>query len=804
MAVLRDNRNLSRGPGVWSMIIVRQEGTQSLKAMDIAVGAGVAVGFILLFFWDFTSPRGFLDGVGYPVLIALSSRFGTRAISASSILACLLVILGAMVGPSHGISLEGTVVNRSFALVQIAIIAGILLHRIKLAEYIAARNRELRKHQRALSDAVREGLQADKPAMERIGQVTELGAAALNADVCGIIRASASGGLATIKVIDVWDARTGQHFSLPDISLSTSPGYKEALEKDHYVVATDAFASPLHKARNELHRRLNIRGTLVATPMGYDRGLPMVVLAFGDVHHWTEDEIAFAKGLANVAAIQSSSTRADQMVMTLDLIKEGIYVSSPKGDIRYANRAAIGMAREFGDNGETSFPAPAEPLSESEDVHTIAHNGREFEISRVRVQGEVLSRINDVTERNSALALRKRLEERLQQASKMEAIGQLAGGVAHDFNNILGSILGFAGFLAQDLPAGSTAQSYAARILRAAMRGSQLVEQTLAFANTQAGNFAMIDLRELLEQCREALGELPAAGVRVAIQPPSASLIVAANAVQIGQVLTNLAKNACDALEGQGGQVSVSMASADRAEMERLQHDPLAPDERLIGEFDRSGEYCQLRVVDDGPGISPALLDRIFEPFFTTKGRHRGTGLGLAVVHGIVRAHNGVMHVRASEGNGAAFTIYFPLASGLESTVVAITSDAQDARGTERVLVVDDEVDVADAVTIGLERLGYQAVEVNHPDDALAAISEDPTAFDVLITDELMPGMRGVDLIRAAKRVKPDLVTVLCTGHSAETNQYTALQAGADLFFYKPVTAAQISIRLRKVLIRPK
>lgn len=786
------------------MIISRQGSAAHVKAMDIAVGACLAAGFAGMFLCDVSLPRGFLDGLGYGALIALSSRFGTRAVVASAVLACILVLPGGVFGVDAGISVLGTWVNRAFAILEIAVVTGVLLHRLELTQYIEDRNRQSRKFQAALTDAVREGLQAEKPVIERIYRVTELGAEALTADICALVRASVVDGLATVNVIDVWDARKRAHFALPNIQMDTSPGYKELLEQQQYICTDDVTTSPLHGARKELHRQLGIRAALTVAPKGYDRGLPMLVFAFGDIHRWTEDEIAFGRGLANIMATVYSSAGADQLMSALDHFRVGFYVCGPNGEIRYANRTAVEMAHAFGQDDASGFPSPEEPLRDREDLHTINRAGRDLEIVRLRVGGEVLTRISDVTERNAALAERRRLKARLQQASKMEAIGQLAGGVAHDFNNILGSILGFAGFLAEDLPAGSPSQNHAMRILRAARRGSQLVEQTLAFANTQAVDFIVVNIRDLLDQYEEGLGELATGDVQLTTQKPSGPLMVMGNAVQIGQVVANLSKNARDALEGVGGHIVVSAALADADEVDSLRKGVPAAEERLIGDFENDQPYCLLRVADDGPGIEAGLLDRIFEPFFTTKGRHRGTGLGLAVVHGVVKSHRAVLHVRTSVGHGTVFTIYFPLTQAVQPAATAPVAAGQHLKGSERVLVVDDEPDVADALTIGLERLGYRAVSVNDPAEALAAITEDPEAFDVLITDELMSGIRGMELIPAAKRIKPDLTTVLCTGHSANANENTAHQAGADLFFYKPVNAAEISERLRPLLARTK
>jgi two-component system, cell cycle sensor histidine kinase and response regulator CckA len=273
-------------------------------------------------------------------------------------------------------------------------------------------------------------------------------------------------------------------------------------------------------------------------------------------------------------------------------------------------------------------------------------------------------------------------------------------------------------------------------------------------------------------------------GAMLEIDPPDAPLLVRGNEVQIGQLITNLASNARDALDDSGGEIEIAARPAPDAEILGLCNFSNTIHQRLVGEPMAGRQYARLSVSDSGCGIPTANLDRIFDPFFSTKGRQRGTGLGLAVVHGVIRAHNGFCHVRSQTGKGTIFTIYLPLIEN-----AALTAEVTDGGQPNpcRVLIVDDEADMADILTIGLERLGFQTVAVQNPLVALSAIEQDPAAFDTLLTDQLMPRMLGTDLIREAKRVAPGLRTVLCTGHTEAMSEAEALALGADAVIYKPV-----------------
>jgi len=450
--------------------------------------------------------------------------------------------------------------------------------------------------------------------------------------------------------------------------------------------------------------------------------------------------------------------------------------------VQYSNRSAKLLAS--GPPGKRTIPRAEDPLAANHDRREIRFEGRDLEIHRTRLPpGGLIARLIDVTDRNIAEAETLRLETRLQQSAKTEAIGQLASGVAHDFNNILGAITGFAGFIAQDTATDSQNREFAHRILTAAGRGKDMVDQIMAFAETRTVSQGVVDLSQVVEASCELLAPSMYPGAVLEAEVPETPLLVRGNAVQIGQMITNLITNGRDALDGGGGEVEIKAQGASQAEIERFGNFSNAPFECLVGEPVAAQGYAHLTVRDSGAGIAPAVIDRIFEPFFSTKGRERGTGLGLAVVHGVIRSHGGFCHLQSVVGKGTAFDIYLPLAE--VSRVAAAASATSEEPG--RVLIVDDEADIADMLSIGLERLGYVTVAVQDPLTALAAIEEDPSAFDILLTDLQMPLMSGMDLIQKARQMAPHLRTILCTGNAAGMAEAEALSLGADAVLYKPI-----------------
>jgi PAS domain S-box-containing protein len=399
----------------------------------------------------------------------------------------------------------------------------------------------------------------------------------------------------------------------------------------------------------------------------------------------------------------------------------------------------------------------------------------------------------------------QQLEEQLQESQKMDAVGQLAGGVAHDFNNILGAILGFGGFLLQDLPPDIAEHGFAERIVKAAERGKELVQQILAFARRSPVERKPFDLNGLVREARELLRASVPSSTRLEVQVCKTALVAEVNAGQVTQILVNLCLNANDALEGEPGNIVVNLSrvepSDSRGASLELQRDGLNIGRVVVGALKPGTAYARIAVADSGIGMNTDVLTHIFDPFFTTKRRGRGTGLGLSVVHGIAMAYEGALVVTSKPGDGSVFEVYLPLCDARpETSSPAVQASGQ--RGSERVLVVDDELMMTDVLTTGLDRLGYESVGVNDALEVTRLFAEDPTLWDVVISDQVMPKMKGIALCRALKQIRPSLCFILCTGFSEGLTEEEALSAGADAFFLKPVRLEDIATAIRKILAR--
>ena len=400
----------------------------------------------------------------------------------------------------------------------------------------------------------------------------------------------------------------------------------------------------------------------------------------------------------------------------------------------------------------------------------------------------VVFNFRDITERKQADAERSRLETRLRQAEKMEAVGRLAGGIAHDFNNILGGILGYAEMLAEKAPAGSPLKRYAENVLTGANRASGLVAQILSYSRSQRGRRVPVELGRIVAETLELVrGSLPA-GIRLESELPASPLYVVGDPTQLHQVTMNLCTNACHAM-AQGGVLRIALA-VEAIEAERvLAHSTLHP-----------GTYARLTVADTGSGMDETTLARIFEPFFTTKEVGRGTGLGLALVYGIVTDSAGAIDVASAPGRGSTFAIYLPRVVGIEEQAPALAEGPM-ARGRgERVLVVDDEAALVAVTSEVLRHIGYEPVGCSDGAAALAAF--DSGAIDAVIADEVMPGLSGTELARALRRRRADLPIVLVSGYTGPMLSERALAAGVTEILKKPVQSRDIAAALARVLRR--
>jgi signal transduction histidine kinase/CheY-like chemotaxis protein len=758
-----------------------RENSKARQAFNLAYGVCILLAIALLFKIDISAPRGVLDGVGYAAMVALTSRFGKRALLIAAALTSALTLLGADLLPNEGISVMGMWANRGFALISIWAVALVMGQRIDLEEGIRQRETNLQRHKAALAAMVRECLLTDIPLDERLVFICRAGADALECSFAAIGLRNEEGRTSTI--VQSWRKPPQPNLLPPGSIIYEDPLFKARLQSELTVAVEDIELHESTTERRRLARSLGARGVLAAEVYHGAPRSGTIFFTREDPYSWNEEEIAFARAAANFVALLLSAQANTDTLAALEMTDDAIFTEDADGNIQYANRAARLLAATAKDG--SAYPRPLAPLLGERDQCDIHVEGRELEVHRSRLPaGGMITRLADVTERSRAMAEHARLEDRLRQVAKMEAIGQLASGVAHDFNNILGAITGFASFIAQDTPETSSNRAFADRILAASKRGKEMVEQIMAFGETRALSLGVTNLGRIVRKSRELLAESMPSGVRLEIVcDDEAPLLVKGNEVQIGQLITNLITNGRDALKNGEGQVQVEAARAAPQEIEGLLRRADNPGERLVGDPRSDRSYARLTVSDGGAGIPDEIMDRIFEPFFSTKGRQRGTGLGLAVVHGVIRAHAGFCHLRSIVGAGTQFDIYLPLLDEQPASLPVASTRLKSCR----VLIVDDEVDMADMLSIGLERMGFQTVTVLNPMLALAAIEEDPSAFDALLTDQIMPGMHGTDLIREARLLAPRLRTILCTAYVEHTAETERLAFMADAVVYKPV-----------------
>jgi PAS domain S-box-containing protein len=401
----------------------------------------------------------------------------------------------------------------------------------------------------------------------------------------------------------------------------------------------------------------------------------------------------------------------------------------------------------------------------------------------------LVANFRDITERKRAQAERERLEQRLRQAEKMEAVGRLAGGIAHDFNNVLAGVFAYGEMLFEEAPAHSPLRRYAQNVLTGASRGRELVEQILAYSRSQRGKRQPVDVANVVAETLELLrGSLPP-GIRLEASAAESPLVVIGDAIQLHQVVMNLCSNAIQAMSAEGS-LRVALGTADVSAEQALSHGTLEP-----------GRYARLIVEDSGSGIDEATRSRIFEPFFTTKEVGQGTGLGLSLVYAIITDSGGAIDVKSAPQQGSTFTIYLRHSETTLAATEATAAPPPRGHG-ERVLLIDDEAPVLAVTAEVLSRLGYEAVSFSDSHAALAAFEAAPEQFDVVVTDEVMPGLTGTGLARVFRHHRPDLPIVLMSGYSGASLTQDALAAGVRELLTKPLQSREMAATLARVLHR--
>lgn len=421
-------------------------------------------------------------------------------------------------------------------------------------------------------------------------------------------------------------------------------------------------------------------------------------------------------------------------------------------------------------------------------------SGREHEVllggQVIDVSGEPMAILQsmDITERKQAEAKRASLEAQLRQSQKMEAIGTLAGGIAHDFNNILAAILCRVEVAGMGLPPEHPAHESLDEILKASLRARDLVRQILRFSRRQKQDRKLIDLGATVIEALKLLRASLRATIEIQTEIAPHLPPVLADATQVHQVIMNLGTNAGHAMSVHGGHLTITQTVVTLEAGTLPDHGDLP-----------AGLYVRVSVQDTGCGMDAATVERIFEPFYTTKGPGGGTGLGLAVVHGIMENHDGAIAVESRPGEGTAFHLYFPAAEG------AMSPDTESAPALpmgqrEKILVVDDEIALVEIEVIMLEQLNYQVTGCHCAKDAIAAFRAQPNAFALVITDLTMPEVTGFDLAKELHQLRPGLPIILASGYSDFLGERTISQNGISAFLDKPFQLRSLAETIRRVL----
>jgi PAS domain S-box-containing protein len=527
-------------------------------------------------------------------------------------------------------------------------------------------------------------------------------------------------------------------------------------------------------------------------------GIPLSLLLFGIT--WSETTLR-----TRATQLASEMTQAvRKQARLLDLTHDTVFLRDRQNVIRYWNRAA---SDTYGFSAEEALGRTADELLNPRYPQPLAHirdelarSGRwEGEVVHVRRDGtEILvasrwavqrgpdGEIESILETNNDITERRRLEASLLQAQKLEAMGTLAGGVAHDFNNILGAVLGY-GELAQNaVPANSAVRRYVDSMVNAGQRAKSLVERILAFSRSGVGPRVPVHVQSVVAETLTLLSPSLPDNIQLEQTLAADDAAVSGDSTQIHQVVLNLCMNAAQAMKS-GGTLDVRLDIANWSAPRTVITGVLPP-----------GTYVRLCVRDTGSGIEPHLRDRIFDPFFTTKGVGVGTGLGLSLVHGIVTDLGGGVDMTSEVGRGTTFSVYLPQSGHAEPP-----SDQDEAiphGNGDAVMIVDDEETLVRLGEEMLASLGYEPVGFTSAAEALAEFRADPQRFAAVLSDETMPGMTGSQLTEQLVAIRPEIPVVLMSGYAGATLAARAQAAGAREVLAKPLAARDVARALASAI----
>ena len=525
---------------------------------------------------------------------------------------------------------------------------------------------------------------------------------------------------------------------------------------------------------------------------GIDKGIRGVIIDITE-HKKVENEIKKQKRLFETM---------------FNTIPDGVVITNTRREIQLANKGMestfgykpddlLGKTTEmlyankdrFREAGAVVFDKNAKKQGDLYVTYYLDKTGKEFpgETFGAKLFDENnkwignLGIMRDITEREQA-------QKRIQQAQKMEALGTLSGGIAHDFNNILAAILGYAELGLMDVSRGLSNKERLEQILKSGLRAKNLVQQILSFSRRSDSARKPIQIASIIAETVKLLRATLPTTIEIVEEFEAEPDNVLADPTQIHQVLVNLCTNSAHAMGERGGVLKIRLERISLDERSAASHAELNP-----------GAYSKLTVSDTGEGMDKDTVERIFEPFFTTKETGQGTGMGLAVVHGILKAHGGAITVNSEAGKGSTFQVYLPI---LE--IEAEKEDSEETEsvplGTEHILFVDDEKTLADIGKQMLERLGYQVIARTSSLEALEVFRTKADSFHLVITDQTMPNMTGVDLTKEILRIRPDIPIIICTGFSAQISEKKAGDLGVRRVLMKPLVAREVAEAIREVL----